>query len=38
MTQHDDTVRPRHMLDHASEAVDMARGISLDDLKRNRMM
>ena len=38
MTQHDDLVRLRHMLDHSREAVAMARGKRSEDLKRNRMM
>ena len=38
MTRHDDMVRLRHMLDYASEAVEMACGVSPDDLKRNRML
>jgi len=38
MTRHDDTIRLRHMLDHALEAVEMTRGRRPDDLKRNRML
>jgi len=38
MTQHDDTVRLRHMFDYASEAVEMVRGKTRDDLKRHRML
>lgn len=38
MTQHDDRVRLQHMLDHASEAVDMLRGKRRDDLNRDRML
>jgi len=37
MTQHDPTVRLRHMLDHAREAVDLADGLEraqLDDDRR----
>jgi uncharacterized protein with HEPN domain len=36
MTRHDDTTRLRHMLDHASEAVDMVRGRLRPDLDRDR--
>jgi len=38
MTRHDDTIRLRHMLDHALEAVEMTRGCQPADLKRNRML
>ena len=38
MTQHDDTVRMRHMLDHAREAVDMIAGKSRIDLDQERML
>jgi uncharacterized protein with HEPN domain len=38
MTRHDDTTRLRHMLDHALEAVDMARGQEPEELKKNRML
>jgi len=38
MTQHDDVIRLRHMLDHAREAVEMTRGRQRDDLKRDRML
>jgi uncharacterized protein with HEPN domain len=38
MTQHDDTVRLHHMLDYASEAVDMLHGKERDDLKHDRML
>ncbi len=36
MTRHDPMVRVRHMLDHAREAVEMARGRSREDLDRDR--
>lgn len=36
MSRHDPLVRLRHMLDHAREAVDMARGRSRQDLDRDR--
>ncbi len=36
MTRHDDTVALRHMLDHAVEAVSMARGRPRADLDRDR--
>jgi len=38
MTQHDDVIRLRHMLDHAREAVEMTSGRRRDDLKRDRML
>ena len=38
MTRHDDTVRLHHMLDYASEAVEMVRGKGPDDLKRDRVL
>jgi uncharacterized protein with HEPN domain len=38
MTRHDDRVRLQHMLDYASEAMEMVRGQTRDDLKRNRML
>lgn len=38
MTQHDDMVRLHHMLDYASEAVEMVQGRRRDDLKRDRML
>jgi len=38
MTQHDDVIRLRHMLDHALEAVEMARGRQREDLERDRML
>ena len=38
MTQHDDSVRIRHMLDHAREAVAMVKGRTREDLDRDRML
>jgi len=38
MTQHDPTVRMRHMLDHAKEAVDLLAGKEKADLSRNRLL
>ncbi len=38
MTQHDDRIRLQHMLDHASEGVNMVRGKRRDDLNRDRML
>lgn len=37
MTQHDDQVRLRHMLDHAREAVQLAQGRSRADLDVDRL-
>lgn len=37
MTRHDDLVRLRHMLDHAREAVDLARDRQREDLDNDRM-
>jgi len=37
MTQHDDTARLHHMLDHALEAVELARGRSRADLGADRL-
>lgn len=37
MTRRDDTVGLRHMLDHAAEAVEMARGRTRSDLDRDRL-
>ncbi len=36
MSQHDDTVSLRHMLDHAREAAEFAKGKSRNDLDRER--
>ena len=38
MTQHDDELRLRHMLQYAREAVDFAAGKARDDLDRDRML
>ena len=38
MTQHDHTIRLRHMLSHASEALEMIQGWEPQDLQRNRML
>ena len=38
MTQHDPTVRMRHMLDHAKEAVDLLAGKEKADLSRDRIL
>ena len=38
MTQHDPTVRMRHMLDRAKEAVDLLVGKEKADLFRNRVL
>ena len=38
MSRHDDTVRLRHMLDHAREAVEMASGRTRGDLDKDRML
>ena len=38
MTQHDDRMRFQHMLDHAREALEMARGRRREDLERDRML
>jgi len=38
MTQHDDTIRLQHMLDHAREAVNMVEGKDRSDLKIDRML
>jgi len=38
MSKRDPTVRMRHMLDYATEAVDMAKGKSEEDLAGNRML
>jgi uncharacterized protein with HEPN domain len=36
MTRHDDPTRLRHMLDHAIEAVEMAKGRRREDLEGDR--
>jgi uncharacterized protein with HEPN domain len=38
MTRHNDEIRLRHMLDYASEAMEMVRGRSREDLDRDRML
>ncbi|MFH1438004.1 MAG: DUF86 domain-containing protein [Pseudomonadota bacterium] len=38
MTRHEDSVRLRHMLDHALEAVEFAKGKSHQDLCNDRML
>ncbi len=38
MTQHDDTVSLRHMLDHAQEVLSMASGKQRRDLEDDRML
>ena len=38
MTQHDDIVRPQHMLEHAREAVAMIEGKERADLQSERML
>ena len=38
MTRHDETVRLRHMLDYAAEAVEIARGRNRADLDSDRML
>jgi uncharacterized protein with HEPN domain len=38
MTQHDPTLRMRHMLDHAKEAVDLLAGKEKAELTRNRVL
>ena len=38
MTQHDDTVRLRHMLDAAREAIELASGHDAEDLHHHRML
>jgi len=38
MTQHDDTVRLQHMLDHSREAVAMIAGKTRLDLRRDRKL
>jgi hypothetical protein len=36
MTRHDDTVRLRHMVEHAEEAVNLSEGRSREELSSNR--
>ena len=38
MSRHDDTVRLRHMQDHAREAVEMASSRNRSDLDNDRML
>ena len=38
MTRHDDRVRLRHMLDHAVEAVALAKGRTRQDLDTDRLL
>ena len=38
MTRHSDEIRLRHMLDHAVEAVDIARGRTREDLDSDRQL
>jgi uncharacterized protein with HEPN domain len=38
MTQHNDTIRLRHMLDHAQEAVVLVGGKDRADLNRDRVL
>ena len=38
MSRHDDSARLRHMLHHAVEAVEMARGCTRPDLDRERQL
>ena len=38
MSRREDTTRLRHMLDHAVEAVEMAKGHDRDDLDSNRQL
>ncbi len=38
MTRHDDSIRLRHMLDHAAEAMEMAKGRRREDLDRDRQL
>ena len=38
MTQHNDMIRLRHMLDHAMEAVDLISGKDRTELQRNRVL
>ena len=38
MTQHNDIIRLRHMLDHAEEAVELIAGKQKTELQRNRVL
>ena len=38
MSQHDHQIRMRHMLDHSREAVALTRGITLEELVKNRVL
>lgn len=38
MTQHDDKIKLQHMLDHAREAVALAKGKGKSDLEKNRIV
>ena len=38
MTQHNDIIRLRHMLDHAKEAVELIAGKQKTELQRNRVL
>ena len=38
MTQHNDIIRLRHMLDHAKEAVELITGKQKTELQRNRVL
>ena len=38
MTQHEEPIRLRHMLDHAREAIALAQGKTKDDFKRDRLL
>jgi uncharacterized protein with HEPN domain len=38
MTQHNDMIRLRHMLDHAKEAVDLITGKEKAELQHNRVL
>lgn len=38
MSQHEDSIRLRHMLDHSREAVELATPLTRDDLDKNRLL
>jgi uncharacterized protein with HEPN domain len=38
MTRHDDTVNLRHMLEHAVEAIQLARNKTIADIYNNRLL